>query len=83
MMREYQVRICERLGVKFPGPTRQPPRLTSAITYGLPRETDVVRPTMQVRFGHKETQWQTAREHLVRFAPRVYLVGRPEKRQYS
>ena len=21
-MREYQVRICERLGVKFPGPTR-------------------------------------------------------------
>jgi hypothetical protein len=23
MMLEYQVRICERLGVKFPGPTRQ------------------------------------------------------------
>jgi hypothetical protein len=23
MMREYQVRFCERLGVKFPGPTRQ------------------------------------------------------------
>jgi hypothetical protein len=23
MMREYQVRICERLKVKFPGPTRQ------------------------------------------------------------
>ena len=23
MMREYQVRICERLGVKFPRPTRQ------------------------------------------------------------
>ena len=22
MMRDYQVRICERLGVKFPGPTR-------------------------------------------------------------
>jgi len=22
MMREYQVRICERLGVRFPGPTR-------------------------------------------------------------
>jgi len=22
MMREYQVGICERLGVKFPGPTR-------------------------------------------------------------
>ena len=25
MMREYQVRICERLGVQFPGPTRQFP----------------------------------------------------------
>src|SRR5918994_3584506 len=25
MMREYQVRICERLGVKFPGPTRHEP----------------------------------------------------------
>ena len=23
MMREYQVRTCERLGVEFPGPTRQ------------------------------------------------------------
>jgi hypothetical protein len=23
MMREYQVRFCERLGVKFPGPTRR------------------------------------------------------------
>jgi hypothetical protein len=23
MMREYQVRFCEGLGVKFPGPTRQ------------------------------------------------------------
>jgi hypothetical protein len=22
MMREYQVRICERLGMKLPGPTR-------------------------------------------------------------
>ncbi len=25
MMREYHVRFCERLGVKFPGPTRQNP----------------------------------------------------------
>ena len=30
MMREYQVRICERLGVKFLGPTRQL-RLPSAL----------------------------------------------------
>ena len=27
MTRECQVRICERLGVKFPGPTRQNLRL--------------------------------------------------------
>ena len=27
MTREYQVRFCERLGVKFPGPTRQKPKL--------------------------------------------------------
>ena len=27
MTREYQVRFCERLGVKFPGPTRQNPLL--------------------------------------------------------
>ena len=35
MMREYQVRFCERLGVKFPGPTRQKP--------ALPRRSIVVR----------------------------------------
>ena len=29
MMREYQVRICERFGVKFPGPTRQSRRLVT------------------------------------------------------
>jgi hypothetical protein len=29
MMREYQVRICERLGVKFPGPTRQTAKTAS------------------------------------------------------
>ena len=27
MMREYQVRICERLGVQFPGPTRRQQKL--------------------------------------------------------
>jgi hypothetical protein len=32
MMREYQVRICESLGVKFLGPTRQ---------------TDIYAPTSQ------------------------------------
>ena len=35
MMREYQVRICEGLGVKFPGPTRQT-LPTRAIGHMLP-----------------------------------------------
>ena len=30
MIREVQVRICERLGVKFPGPTRQKRRFECA-----------------------------------------------------
>src|SRR6202035_1933356 len=35
MMREYQVRICERLGVKFPGPTRHSRRFGhAAVTPG-------------------------------------------------
>jgi hypothetical protein len=38
MMREYQVRFCERLGVKFPGPTRQKP--------ALPRRSIAVRFTL-------------------------------------
>jgi hypothetical protein len=51
MMREYQVRICERLGVKFPGPTRQSRRfstiramsaipLIAAERHGLPPVAD-------------------------------------------
>ena len=34
-MREYQVRICERLGVKFPGPTRQEQTLGNFVSSGL------------------------------------------------
>ena len=32
MMREYQVRFCERLGVKFPGPTRLVSRVSPVHT---------------------------------------------------
>jgi hypothetical protein len=32
MNREYQVRICERLGVKFPGPTRRVSRVSPVQT---------------------------------------------------
>jgi hypothetical protein len=43
-MREYQVRICERLRVKFPGPTRQSRRFTrTTANSGLPRRTDILR----------------------------------------
>src|SRR3979490_347829 len=39
--RECQVRFCEGLGVKFPGPTRQSRRSDPArLTSGLPRLTD-------------------------------------------
>ena len=41
-MREYQVRICEMLGVKFPGPTRQKRRFwMSANRSALLPKTDV------------------------------------------
>ena len=41
-MREYHVRICEGLGVKFPGSTRQSRRLAGALaTSGLPQTSDI------------------------------------------
>src|SRR6478736_5648853 len=43
MTRECQVRICERLGVKFPGPTRHKPRTRSGAGAGLcPHTSDRV-----------------------------------------
>ena len=42
-MREYQVRICERLRVKFPGPTRQSRHFgRPPTTSGPALETDIV-----------------------------------------
>jgi hypothetical protein len=53
-MREYQVRICEGLGVKFPGPTRQKRRFDRRpITSGLPQSTDIARPARLVRLVPK------------------------------
>ncbi|WP_158923999.1 hypothetical protein [Acidisphaera sp. S103] len=40
MMREYQVRICERLGVRLPGPTRQRDRLV-VIVAGYPEQMEM------------------------------------------
>jgi hypothetical protein len=51
-MREYQVRICERLRVKFPGPTRQTQK-SRRVTgkSALPSRTEVVGRARQVRKG--------------------------------
>src|SRR5689334_19461829 len=38
MTRECQVRICERLGVRFPGPTRLPPEERNAAIAAAERE---------------------------------------------
>jgi hypothetical protein len=46
MMREYQVRICERLGVKFPGSTRQIPGPTRQ-KHVLPQRGMAVRSSPQ------------------------------------
>ena len=44
MTRECQVRICERLGVKFPGPTRQTlPSRDFCGTAALPLKPDIAR----------------------------------------
>jgi len=41
MTRECQVRFCERLGVKFPGPTRHNPNPSSTPAFPLPPATDM------------------------------------------
>src|ERR1700724_2557937 len=80
MMREYQVRICERLGVKFPGPTRQLhalPRRSIAVCFtpvsgidsrsqALPGRADFVAkvPKYQTTIFLKETKLNHAR-HLI------------------
>jgi hypothetical protein len=47
MTRECHVRICERLGVKFPGPTRHhSPTFVSAI---LPLDSEAIVPTVKLR----------------------------------
>ena len=41
MTRECQVRFCERLGVKFPGPTRQNPNTPHSGLCQLPPAADM------------------------------------------
>src|SRR2546425_7936458 len=63
MTREYQVQFCERLGVKFPGPTRQLqvlPRRSIAVrfTSESSRNSDKVALTLSARNGlmHRSKQ---------------------------
>src|SRR5258705_10288902 len=54
MMREYQVRICERLGMKFPGPTRHSrPNWAVCAMSGLPPIATEQRTSLEVRFVPK------------------------------
>jgi hypothetical protein len=51
MTRECQVRICERLGVKFPGPTRQTEKSRQRDgTAGLPSVADIFDQCRHGRF---------------------------------
>jgi hypothetical protein len=62
-MREYQVRICERLRVKFPGPTRQKRKCPgSRGTSVLPSGADIVSLPRHVRLVpmHKVAALQPA-----------------------
>jgi hypothetical protein len=49
MMREYPVRICEGLGAKFPGPTRQKPK------YPLRADASAFHPTSDIRRDQRQT----------------------------
>ena len=71
MMREYQVRICERLGVKFPGPTRQS-RPVLGVTGEVPAAL----------CGHSSRRFSIASLHLARFtAIPSYLLPVPAPRK--
>src|SRR5215472_13974954 len=60
MMREYQVRICERLGVQFPGPTRRGRRARRCARGACPR-CPAARLLQSgicgVRFGSNAAAW--------------------------
>ena len=67
MMREYQVRICERLGAKFPGPTR--PIATDVVPMGMSGAT---------RSGHRRAAKKCIEQHV-----RSRLAGLTTFRSYQ
>jgi len=69
MMREYQVRICERLGVKFPGPTR----------HSLPMR---LVPRLARCPQYPESRHEAPAQYLTRWA-NSGLMRRSKKERYS
>ena len=51
MNREVHVRICERLGVKFPGPTRQTPNTFFEIVGPVPSSADIGQSVGQLGYS--------------------------------
>ena len=77
MMREYQVRICERLRVKFPGPTRHSRlnwavRVMSGLPPGRDRGADI--PIRQLRASF-------AKSLLPAYQPVALLLREPHRDQ--
>ena len=81
MTREYQVRICERLRVKFPGPTRQALRVICRwagreVRFGqktdlipMPNPVDMLRAAAIFKSGHQTTPCPTSRAGFARLGP--------------
>ena len=61
MTRECQVRFCEGLGVKFPGPTRQSRRLDNVLGMSASPPTPDVSPQPSERRDGQQTDIVIAR----------------------
>jgi hypothetical protein len=69
MTRECQVRICERLGVKFPGPTRREYWSSSAMAYpSLGAEWSVPFRLIKLEQGNGTGRIEVAEHRCRRFA---------------
>src|SRR5438309_1179718 len=81
MTRECQVRICERLGVKFPGPTRRhhgwPPWRTPSNVSASPRGTVLIgRSTFEIRTAG----WRNAQQNAAICTKRTPTRRLPERK---
>ena len=71
MMREYQVRICERLGVKLPGPTRHSRPGPAG------RRSSHVRYAPKATFGHQNAIGRDGPSADIHKQNQQNKVGRP------